>query len=155
MLMTSEQGKALAESRGEVVYGASFIEWFGEEAKRVYGDVRSAERQWPAHRRAQGTDRSDGRHHALELSDRDTRKVAPALAVGCTSVIKPAKLTRCRRWRNWRIAPACRRVCSTCLPRPRHRTARQGALQQSHRPQISVTGSTEIGKLIMRLYPTR
>ena len=39
MLMTSEQGKALAESRGEVVYGAAFIEWFGEEAKRVYGDV--------------------------------------------------------------------------------------------------------------------
>ena len=94
VLMTSEQGKALAESRGEVVYGASFIEWFGEEAKRVYGDVIP---QNVNGRRIVVLKEPIGVTAAITPWNFPiamiTRKVAPALAVGCTSVIKPAKLT--------------------------------------------------------------
>ena len=70
-LMTAEQGKPLAESRGEVAYAASFLEWFGEEAKRVYGDTIPGAPARQAHRRHQGADRRRRLHHAVELSDRD------------------------------------------------------------------------------------
>jgi succinate-semialdehyde dehydrogenase/glutarate-semialdehyde dehydrogenase len=93
-LMTAEQGKPLAEARGEVAYGSSFIEWFGEEAKRVSGDVMAS--TW-----------SDKRMVVLKQPigvcasitpwnfpiAMITRKVAPAIAAGCTIVIKPAELT--------------------------------------------------------------
>tara|TARA_R110002167_G_scaffold204404_9_gene408544 strand:- start:24484 stop:25938 length:1455 start_codon:yes stop_codon:yes gene_type:complete len=94
ILMTAEQGKPLNEARGEVLYGASFVEWFAEEAKRVYGDII------PGH----------GRDKRLLVIKQPigiaaaitpwnfpiamiTRKVAPALAAGCPVVIKPSDLT--------------------------------------------------------------
>ena len=93
-LMTAEQGKPLTEARGEVAYAASFLEWFSEEAKRVYGDVV------PGH---------DAGKRLLVLKQpigvvaavtpwnfpaaMITRKVGPALAVGCTVVLKPSELT--------------------------------------------------------------
>ncbi len=94
VLMTIEQGKPLAESRGEIAYAAAFLEWFAEEGKRAYGDVI------PAHGR-------DKRIVVLKQpigvcaaitpwnfpSAMITRKVAPALAAGCTMVIKPSELT--------------------------------------------------------------
>jgi succinate-semialdehyde dehydrogenase / glutarate-semialdehyde dehydrogenase len=94
VLMTIEQGKPLAESRGEIAYAAAFIEWFGEEAKRAYGDVI------PGHGR-------DKRIVVLKQPIGVTaaitpwnfpaamiaRKVGPALAAGCTMVIKPSELT--------------------------------------------------------------
>ena len=70
-LMTTEQGKPLAESRGEVAYAASFLEWFGEEAKRVYGDTIPAHAARQAHRRHQGADRRRRLHHAVEFSAGD------------------------------------------------------------------------------------
>ncbi len=90
-LMTLEQGKPLAEARGEIVYAASFIEWFSEEARRVYGDTI------PGHQ-------SDKRILVIKQpigvtaaitpwnfpSAMLTRKAAPALAAGCTMVSKPA-----------------------------------------------------------------
>jgi len=93
-LMTLEQGKPLAEAAGEVVYGASFVEWFAEEAKRVEGSIL-------------GTTWSDKRLMVLKQPigvcvaitpwnfpiAMITRKIAPALAAGCTIVIKPAELT--------------------------------------------------------------
>src|SRR5207248_1911068 len=93
-LMTLEQGKPLVESRGEVAYGASFIEWFAEEAKRAYGDTI------PSHTR-------DKRIIVIKQPigvvgcitpwnfpiAMITRKVGPALAVGCTVVSKPASQT--------------------------------------------------------------
>ncbi len=93
-IMTQEQGKPLAESMGEIAYAASYVEWFSEEAKRVYGDVI------PSHR-------SDTRIVILKEpigvvgtitpwnfpSAMLARKVAPALAVGCTVVSKPSELT--------------------------------------------------------------
>jgi succinate-semialdehyde dehydrogenase/glutarate-semialdehyde dehydrogenase len=93
-LMTLEQGKPLAEAAGEVVYGASFVEWFAEEAKRVEGAIL-------------GTTWGDKRMMVLKQAigvcvaitpwnfpiAMITRKIAPALAAGCTIVIKPAELT--------------------------------------------------------------
>jgi len=93
-IMTAEQGKPLAEARGEVVYGASFIEWFAEEAKRIYGETIPT---------------TDNNKRYLVIKQpigvcaaitpwnfpiaMITRKVAPALAAGCTVVIKPAEAT--------------------------------------------------------------
>ncbi len=93
-LMTLEQGKPLTEAAGEVVYGASFVEWFAEEAKRVEGSIL-------------GTTWSDKRLMVIKQPigvcvaitpwnfpiAMITRKIAPALAAGCTIVIKPAELT--------------------------------------------------------------
>ncbi|RJF91299.1 NAD-dependent succinate-semialdehyde dehydrogenase [Sphingomonas cavernae] len=94
MILTREQGKSLAEARGEIAYAASFIEWFAEEAKRVYGEVI------PSHR-------TDSRIVVIRQpvgvvaaitpwnfpSAMITRKAAPALAAGCTMVLKPATQT--------------------------------------------------------------
>jgi len=93
-ILTAEQGKPLAEARGEVVYGASFIEWFAEEAKRVYGETIPT---------------TDNNKRYLVIKQpigvcaaitpwnfpiaMITRKVAPAIAAGCTVVIKPAEQT--------------------------------------------------------------
>ena len=94
MLLTREQGKSLAEAKGEITYAASFVEWFAEEAKRVYGEVI------PAHR-------ADSRIVVIRQpvgvvaaitpwnfpAAMITRKAAPALAAGCTMVLKPATQT--------------------------------------------------------------
>ena len=93
LIMTAEQGKVLAESRGEVAYGASFIEWFGEEAKRIYGDVipGSADRHQVVVKEPVGV--------VAAITPRNypnamiTRKAGPALAAGCAIVIKQAAET--------------------------------------------------------------
>ncbi len=93
-LMTAEQGKPLVEAKGEVVYGASFIEWFAEEGKRVYGDVLPT--PW-ADRRLLTIKQPVGVCAAITPwnfpMSMITRKVAPAIAAGCTIVIKPAEQT--------------------------------------------------------------
>jgi succinate-semialdehyde dehydrogenase/glutarate-semialdehyde dehydrogenase len=93
-LMTAEQGKPLAESRGEVAYGAAYVEWFGEEAKRVYGDVIPG----PApDKRVVCIRQPVGVVAAITPWNFPvamiTRKAAPALAAGCSIVIKPASET--------------------------------------------------------------
>lgn len=93
-IMTAEQGKPLAEAKGEVLYGASFVEWFAEEAKRVSGDVLSS--TW-ADKRTMVLKQPIGVCAAITPWNFPlamiTRKVAPALAAGCTIVIKPAEQT--------------------------------------------------------------
>lgn len=93
-LMTAEQGKPFAEAKGEVVYGASFVEWFAEEAKRVNGEVLP---QFDNNRRLLVMKQPIGVCAAITPWNFPlamiTRKVAPALAAGCTVVIKPAELT--------------------------------------------------------------
>lgn len=93
-LMTAEQGKPLAEARGEVVYAGSFFEWFGEEAKRAYGDVIPG----PAtDRRIMVIKQPVGVVGAITPwnfpAAMITRKVGPAIAAGCTVVLKPSELT--------------------------------------------------------------
>lgn len=93
-LMTAEQGKPLAESKGEVVYGASFIEWFAEEAKRVSGDVPAstwADKRMVVLKQPIGVCASiTPWNFPIAMI---TRKCAPALAAGCTIVVKPAEQT--------------------------------------------------------------
>ena len=94
VIMTAEQGKPLAESRGEAVYGASFCEWFGEEAKRVYGETipgHQPDKRLTVIRQPIGV--------ACGITPWNfpiamvTRKAAPALAAGCAFVLRPATLT--------------------------------------------------------------
>ncbi len=93
-LMTREQGKPLAEAKGEIAYGASFVEWFAEEAKRAYGDVIP---QPVASRRVLAIKQPVGVFAAITPwnfpTAMITRKCAPGLAVGCTTVVKPASYT--------------------------------------------------------------
>lgn len=93
-IMTAEQGKPLAEAKGEVMYGASFIEWFAEEAKRVSGDVMSS--TW-SDKRMMVLRQPIGVCAAITPWNFPiamiTRKVGPAVAAGCTIVIKPAEQT--------------------------------------------------------------
>jgi len=93
-LMTAEQGKPLAESKGEIAYGASFIEWFAEEGKRLYGDVIP---QHQADRRLLVLRQPVGVVAAITPWNFPfamiTRKAGPALAAGCTLVVKPASQT--------------------------------------------------------------
>ena len=94
LLITSEEGKPLAEAKGEVAYAASFLEWFAEEARRVYGETI------PAHRgdtRVLVTKQPIGVGAAITPwnfpAAMITRKIAPALAAGCSVVVKPAEAT--------------------------------------------------------------
>lgn len=93
-LMTLEQGKPLAEARGEVLYGASFVEWFAEEAKRVYGEVipsPTPDRELLVLKEPIGVCAAiTPWNFPLAMI---TRKCAPALAAGCTMVVKPAEAT--------------------------------------------------------------
>jgi succinate-semialdehyde dehydrogenase/glutarate-semialdehyde dehydrogenase len=93
-LMTAEQGKPFAEAKGEVAYGASFVEWFAEEAKRVNGETLP---QFDNNRRLMVLKQPIGVCAAITPWNFPlamiTRKVAPALAAGCPVVIKPAELT--------------------------------------------------------------
>ena len=93
-IMTAEQGKPFAEAKGEVMYGASFVEWYAEEAKRVNGETLT---QVDNTRRLMVIKQPIGVCAAITPWNFPlamiTRKVAPALAAGCTVVIKPAELT--------------------------------------------------------------
>ena len=93
-LLTAEQGKPLAEARGEIAYAASFVEWFAEEARRTYGAVipgHQADKRLVVLRQPVGVVAAvtPWNFPAAMI----TRKVAPALAVGCTVVLKPSELT--------------------------------------------------------------
>ncbi|MFY8216225.1 MAG: aldehyde dehydrogenase family protein, partial [Chthoniobacterales bacterium] len=93
-ILTSEQGKPLAEARAEIAYGAGYIEWFAEEAKRIYGDIIPAP---SADRRLVVIKQPVGVCAAITPwnfpNAMITRKVAPAIAAGCAVVLKPASQT--------------------------------------------------------------
>src|SRR5436309_5472833 len=93
-ILTAEQGKPLAEARGEIAYGASFIEWFAEEGKRIYGDTIPGHQ---ADKRIVVLKEPIGVCAAITPwnfpNAMITRKIAPALAAGCTIVLKPSELT--------------------------------------------------------------
>jgi succinate-semialdehyde dehydrogenase/glutarate-semialdehyde dehydrogenase len=154
VLLTCEQGKPLAESRGEVGYGASFLEWFGEEAKRVYGDViphNVAGRRIVVLREPVGVSAAiTPWNFPIAMI---TRKVAPALAVGCTAVVKPSKLTPLSA-----LALAALAERAGMPPGVLNVVTSARAHEIGHElctsplvAKVSVTGSTEIGRLVMRL----
>jgi succinate-semialdehyde dehydrogenase/glutarate-semialdehyde dehydrogenase len=150
-LMTAEQGKPLAEAKGEIAYAASFIEWFAEEGKRVYGDTI------PAH----GTDKrivvikepigvcaaiTPWNFPAAMI----TRKAGPALAAGCTMVLKPATAT------PYSALALCELAERAGVPKGVFSCVTGGAKEiggeMTSNPivrKLTFTGSTEIGKLLM------
>ncbi len=150
-LMTAEQGKPLAESKGEIAYAASFVEWFAEEAKRVYGDVipgHQADKRILVLRQPVGVVAAitPWNFPAAMI----TRKVAPALAAGCTVVCKPATQTP---YSALALAELAHRAgipagVLNILTGPARDIG--GVLTGDSRVRkLSFTGSTEIGKLLM------
>ncbi|SDI02095.1 succinate-semialdehyde dehydrogenase / glutarate-semialdehyde dehydrogenase [Pseudomonas flavescens] len=94
LIMTAEQGKPLAESRGEIAYGASFVKWFAEEARRIYGDTipsPSADRRILVLKQAIGVVAAITPWNFPNAMI--TRKCAPALAAGCPVLVKPSEMT--------------------------------------------------------------
>ena len=151
-LMTAEQGKPLAETRGEVAYGASFIEWFAEEAKRVYGDVIPTH---AAGKRIITLKQPIGVVAAITPwnfpNAMITRKVAPALAAGCTAVIKPPRETPLSALALAELAERAGLPPGVLNVVPTTR-AREVGLELTQNPLVrkfSFTGSTEVGKLLM------
>ena len=150
-LMTLEQGKPLAESRGEVAYGAGFIEWFAEEAKRTYGDVI------PSHARDKRIiviKQPIGVVGAITPWNFPiamiTRKVAPALAAGCTVVSKPASQTP---FSALALAVLAERAgipkgVFNVVTGPAAEIGGELTANPIVR-KISFTGSTEVGKILM------
>ena len=151
-LMTAEQGKPLAETRGEVAYGASFIEWFAEEAKRLYGDVIPTH---AAGKRILTLKQPIGVVTAITPwnfpNAMITRKVAPAIAAGCTFVIKPPSETPLSALALAELASRAGLPAGVFNVVPTKR-ARDVGLELTQNPLVrkfSFTGSTEIGKQLM------
>lgn len=151
-LMTAEQGKPFAEAKGEVAYGASFIEWYGEEAKRLYGDTIPA----PAgDRRIVVIKQSIGVVASITPwnfpNAMITRKCAPAMAAGCTVVAKPAEDTP---YSALALAVLAERagipkgVFNVVTGNPKEIGAEITANPIVRK--VSFTGSTQVGKLLMR-----
>tara|TARA_R110002124_G_scaffold74603_1_gene200209 strand:- start:123 stop:1589 length:1467 start_codon:yes stop_codon:yes gene_type:complete len=151
-LMTAEQGKPLAESRGEVAYGAAFVEWFAEEGRRVYGDTISANNP---NQRIVTLKQPVGVVAAITPWNFPiamiTRKVAPALAAGCTIVLKPATET-----------PLCALALAELAERAGVPPGVFSVVAGSNAKaiggemtgntivrKVTFTGSTEVGKILM------
>lgn len=153
LLLTTEQGKPLKEAEGEVTYGASFIEWFAEEARRVYGDVipghTSSARIFTLKQPVGVVAALTPWNFPIAMI---TRKIAPALAAGCAVVVKPAEDTPLSALALGRLAekagfpPGVFNVITTNRPAEAGRVLTESPLVR----KVSFTGSTEVGKLLMR-----
>ena len=153
-LLTSEQGKPLAEARGEIAYAASFFEWFGEEAKRVYGDTippHQADKRIVVLREPIGV--TAGITPWNFPAAMITRKAAPALAVGCTIVVKPAEQTPLTALALARLAEEAGvppGVLQVVTGDAEDAPVIGGELTSNPAVRkVSFTGSTEVGKLLM------
>ena len=153
MLLTTEQGKPLTEAKGEIRYGASYLEWFAEEAKRVYGDVIPAQE---ADKRLLVTKNPIGVVGIITPWNFPNamlcRKIAPALAAGCTVVIKPAEATPYSALALAVLAEAAG-IPSGVLNIVTTKTPSVIGAELTKNPlvrKISFTGSTAIGKLLMK-----
>jgi succinate-semialdehyde dehydrogenase/glutarate-semialdehyde dehydrogenase len=149
-LMTSEQGKPLAESRGEIVYAASFIEWFAEEARRIYGDTIPS--PWPdAHIIV--TREPVGVCAAITPwnfpAAMITRKVAPALAAGCTIIVKPAMQTPLSALAMAELAARAGVPAGVLSVVTGDSRAIGGELTSNVRVRkLTFTGSTQVGRML-------
>jgi len=152
LIMTTEQGKPLAEAKGEIAYAASFIEWFAEEAKRVYGDVipqHQADKRLVVIKQPVGVCGliTPWNFPAAMI----TRKAAPALAAGCTVVIKPATQTP---YSAFALAELAERAG---IPKGVINIVSGSAKEiggeltsNTTVRKISFTGSTEVGSVLMK-----
>ncbi|WP_120501086.1 NAD-dependent succinate-semialdehyde dehydrogenase [Roseovarius sp. EL26] len=152
-ILCAEMGKPLAEAKGEIAYGASFIEWFAEEAKRVYGDTI------PGHQR-------DKRIVVLKQpvgvvgaitpwnfpNAMIARKVAPALAAGCSFVVRPAELTPLSAISMAVLAERAGVPAGvfSVLPNSNSRGTGEEMCANPKVAKITFTGSTRVGQILMR-----
>jgi succinate-semialdehyde dehydrogenase / glutarate-semialdehyde dehydrogenase len=151
-ILTAEQGKPLAEARGEIAYGASFIEWFAEEAKRVYGDVipgTAPDRRFVVIKQPVGVCAAiTPWNFPIAMV---TRKVAPALAAGCTVVLKPAEQTPLSAFALAELASRAGfpkgvfNVLTGDAPSIGRELTTNPAVRK-----VTFTGSTEVGRILMR-----
>ncbi len=154
-IMTAEQGKPLAEAKGEVSYGASFLEWFAEEAKRVYGETvptTDNNKRYLVLKQAMGV--------AAAITPWNfpiamiTRKVAPALAAGCPVVIKPAEQTPLSALAVAELAQRAGMPAGVLnvVTADAERSVEIGKLLCSSDTvrHLSFTGSTEVGRILMQ-----
>src|SRR3982751_1461929 len=152
-IMTAEQGKPFAEAKGEIAYGASFVEWFAEEAKRVNGETLP---QFDNSRRLMVIKQPIGVCAAITPwnfpNAMITRKVAPALAAGCPVVVKPAQLTPLSALAIAELAHRAGIPKGVFNVVPSTKSSRIGK-ELTENPLVrkfSFTGSTEVGKQLMR-----
>jgi succinate-semialdehyde dehydrogenase / glutarate-semialdehyde dehydrogenase len=154
-IMTAEQGKPLAEARGEVIYGASFLEWFAEEAKRVNGDVLgspASDRKLVVLKQPIGVCASiTPWNFPIAMI---TRKVAPAIAAGCTIVVKPAEQTPLSALALAELAQRAgvpKGVFNVITADSANSIAVGKALCESDVVRhLSFTGSTPVGRILMQ-----
>jgi len=155
IIMTAEQGKPLAEAKGEVAYAASFVEWFAEEGKRAYGDVIPGHQ---ADKRIVVLKEPVGVCAAITPWNFPiamiTRKAAPALAAGCTMVIKPAEQTPYSALAMAELAHRAgvpKGVLQVVTADLDHTPAI--GLELTTNPlvrKVTFTGSTEVGRILMK-----
>ncbi|HCI20769.1 MAG TPA: succinate-semialdehyde dehydrogenase (NADP(+)), partial [Alphaproteobacteria bacterium] len=153
IILTTEMGKPLAEARGEVAYGASFIDWFGEEARRVCGDVMESpipDKRFLTFKQPIGVFGAiTPWNFPIAMI---TRKVAPGIAAGCACVLKPAEQTPLSALALAELAhraglPAGVMNIVTGMDAP----AMGSALCDDDRiRKMTFTGSTEVGRILMR-----
>lgn len=152
IIMTAEQGKTLAESRGEIAYGASYIKWFAEEGKRVYGDIIPS----PSDRRGVVIKQPIGVVAAITPwnfpNAMITRKAAPALAVGCAMVLKPAAETPLSALALAELAKRAGLPAGLLNVLPGMDAPAIGGEMTSNTTvkKLTFTGSTPVGKLLMK-----
>ena len=153
IIMTAEQGKPLSESRGEVAYGASFVEWFGEEAKRIYGETipgHMPDKRITVIKQAIGV--AAGITPWNFPNAMIARKVAPALAAGCSFVIRPASLTPLSALAMGKLAEMAgvpKGVLSVVTSTSSSAVGKEFCENPKVR-KLTFTGSTEVGRILLR-----
>ncbi len=152
-ILTAEQGKPLAEAKGEILYGASFIEWFAEEAKRIYGETI------PGHQRDK---RITVIHQPIGVAASITpwnfpnamitRKVGPALAAGCAFVARPASETPLSALALGVLADRAGlpKGVLSILPSSRSSDIGREFCENPMVRKLTFTGSTEVGRILLR-----
>jgi len=148
-IMTLEQGKPLAEAKGEVMYGASFIQWFAEEGKRTYGDTIPSP---TTNKRLMTIKQPVGVAAAITPWNFPiamiTRKAAPALAAGCSFIVKPANQTPLCAYATAELAYQAGLPKDLLIIINNHSSSVVGEILCSHQDikKLSFTGSTEVGR---------
>ncbi len=152
-ILTAEQGKPLPEARGEILYGASFVEWFAEEAKRIYGETipgHMADKRLTVLRQPIGV--------AAAITPWNfpnamiTRKVAPALAAGCAMIVRPATLTPLSALALGVLADRAgipKGVLSIVPSKSSSEIGKEFCENPIIR-KLTFTGSTEVGRILLR-----
>ena len=152
-ILTAEMGKPLAEAKGEILYGASFIEWFGEEAKRVYGDVipgHQPDKRIVVIKQPVGVVASITPWNFPNAMI--ARKLGPALAVGCAFVAKPAAETPLSALAMAKLAEDAglpKGLLSVITSKSSSAIGQEFCSNDKVR-KITFTGSTEVGRILMR-----